>query len=530
MDPNVLFTGVRFDQKKFGAEVQRFKRKAEDLVVGGSLQLSSSKSLAESKFDESDATEVRTPETKSGRRSKKRKGENDSGPASAFNLFRPPGSLNSTEASVSGQEIEVQEDKSGKVAEAVNVLRKRCRLHVSGQNVPPPLMSFDDLRSKNIHASGYTEPTPIQRQAIPTLLAERECLACAQTGSGKTLAFILPILMSLKVPSDAGIRAVIVCPIRELATQTARECRKIAKGRKWRIRALTRSMCLDPKLKDLPIDVLVSTPLRLARLLKKKRVSLSGVQYLILDEADKLFEMGFVKQIDSIVAGCSNPKAIRALFSATLPDSVEELARTIMVDPVRIIVGEKNSAASTVDQRLVYVGSEDGKFLALKQLFKESLKPPILLFVDSKERARELHKDLAIDGVSVDSIHAGRSQFQRDAAVEKFREGKTWVLIATDLMARGMDFKGVNCVINYDFPSSIATYIHRIGRTGRAGRSGQAITFHTDKDKVLLRSIAHVIRSSGGEVPEWMLKLPKNMKVFHRRKSTPRRKQREEQM
>ncbi|KAL2613411.1 hypothetical protein R1flu_025103 [Riccia fluitans] len=537
MDPNVLFTGLRFDQKKFSAVIQRFKRKAGELPQGENLRFTGGKSFIECSSDDSDVAEVRTPEAKSGRRSKKRKEASDGSPASAFNLFRPPGSLNTVETSVSGHESGEREVTSGRFAEAVNVLRKRWRLYVSGQNVPPPLTSFEDLKSqyppqkyllRNIDASGFAEPTPIQRQAIPTLLAGRECLACAQTGSGKTLAFILPILLNLKAPSDAGIRAVILCPIRELAIQTARVFRRIAKGRKWRIRSLTRSMCLDPDVKNLPIDVLVSTPLRLAKLLKKKRISLSRVEFLVLDEADKLFEMGFVNQIDSIVDGCSNPKVIRALFSATLPDSVEELARTIMVDPVRIVVGLKNSAASTVDQRLVYVGNEDGKFLALKQLFKESLKPPILLFVDTKERAKELHKDLVVDGVSVDSIHAGRSQFQRDAAVEKFREGKTWILIATDLMARGMDFQGVNCVINYDFPDSNATYIHRIGRTGRAGRQGQAITFHTEKDKSQLRSIAHIIKSSGGEVPEWMLKLPKNMKTSYRRKFVRRRTGEEE--
>ncbi|KAL3678460.1 hypothetical protein R1sor_021416 [Riccia sorocarpa] len=223
------------------------------------------------------------------------------------------------------------------------------------------------------------------------------------------------------------------------------------------------------------------------------------VQYLILDEADKLFEMGFVKQIDSIVA-----VQMFQLKSDT---------RTLQCNSA----GQRGGACSD------YYGRSRSD-----NCCRESLKPTNVLFVDSKERVRDLHKDLAIDGVSIDRIHAGRSQFQRATAIEKFREGKTWILIATDLMVRGMDLKGVNCVINYDFSSSIAAYIHRIGRTGRPGRPGQAITFHTDKDKVLLRSIAHVIRSSGGEVREWMLKLPKNMKMFHRKMSTPRRKQRGE--
>ncbi|KAG6540878.1 hypothetical protein Mapa_017753 [Marchantia paleacea] len=553
MDPNVLFSGLRFDHKKFSAEVQRFKRKPGEIIVGEKVERTERGASDENQSNDSDGPEIKTPDAKSsnGRPSKKRKGVISSEAASAFNIFRPPGSLVSAVASVSGQDCVQEDDSSARLAEAISVLRKRCRLHVSGQNIPQPLTSFEDLKSQYPLSQscclGRTidldiEPDIVARGTFVTTLLprgtqnrrlfnakqyqhflRRECLACAQTGSGKTLAFILPILMNLKKPSEDGIRAVVLCPIRELATQTAREFRKITKGSKMRIRALTRSMCLDPNIKELPIDVLVSTPLRLEKLLKNKKLSLHKVDYLVMDESDKLFEMGFVKQIDTIVEACSSPSVVRALFSATLPDSVEELARTILVDPIRITVGEKNSAASTVEQRLVYVGSEDGKFLALKQLFRESLKPPILLFVESKERAKELHRDLAIDGVSVDSIHAGRSQFQRDAAVEKFREGKTWILIATDLMARGMDFKGVNCVINYDFPKTIATYIHRIGRTGRAGRRGQAITFHTEKDRTLLRSIANVIKSSGGEVPNWMINLPRNTKKIYKRRTSSRR-------
>ncbi|CAM6106151.1 unnamed protein product [Calypogeia fissa] len=320
---------------------------------------------------------------------------------------------------------------------------------------------------------------------------------------------MLPIVMNLKASSLEGIRAVILCPISELAGQIAREFRTLVPGKKLRVRLLTTALFKNADFSTLPCDVLITTPLRLELLVKSKKIDLSRVEYLVMDESDKLFEMGFVEQIDSVVAACSNPKVVRALFSATLPDTVEELARTIMPDPIRIIVGEKNSATSTVDQKLLYVGSEDGKLLALRQILRKSLRPPVLLFVDSKERAKELHRELAFEDIKVDSIHSDRTQEQRNAAVEKFREGKTWVLIATDLMSRGMDFKGVNCVINYDFPQSIATYIHRVGRSGRAGRSGEAATFYTEKDVPYLRSIAHVIRGAGCDVPEWMLALRK---------------------
>lgn len=177
---------------------------------------------------------------------------------------------------------------------------------------------------------------------------------------------------------------------------------------------------------------------------------------------------------------------------------------------------EKNSASQLIQQKLKFVGNEEGKLLALRQIFEESLKPPVLIFVQSKERAKELYKELAFDDIKVDSIHADLTQAQRESAVEKFREGKTWVLIATDMIARGMDFKGVNCVINYDFPESSAVYIHRIGRCGRAGRAGEAISLYTEDDVPLLRNIANVMVASGCEVPSWILALPKLRRKRHR--------------
>lgn len=223
-----------------------------------------------------------------------------------------------------------------------------------------------------------------------------------------------------------------------------------------------------------------------------------------------------MKQIDAVVKACSNPSIIRSLFSATLPDFVEELARTIMHDAVRVIIGRKNSASELIKQKLVFAGSEEGKLLALRQSFAESLNPPILVFVQSKERAKELYTELAFDDIRVDVIHADLSQSQRENAVDDFRAGKTWVLIATDVIARGMDFKGVNCVINYDFPDSPAAYIHRIGRSGRAGRTGEAITIYTEDDVPFLRNIANVMAASGCEVPSWIMALPKLKWKKHR--------------
>jgi len=190
-----------------------------------------------------------------------------------------------------------------------------------------------------------------------------------------------------------------------------------------------------------------------------------------------------------------------------MPERVEELARTVLHDPVKIQIGQRHAATADIDQELVFVGREDGKLVAIRQLVQAGLKPPVLMFVQSKTRAIELFNELVYDGINVDVIHAERTKQQRDNVVKQFRAGRVWVMIATDLMARGLDFKGVNMVINYDFPANAVDYIHRIGRTGRAGRKGKAITLFTQDDGPSLRSIANVIKSSGCDVPQWMLEL-----------------------
>lgn len=249
--------------------------------------------------------------------------------------------------------------------------------------------------------------------------------------------------------------------------------------------------------------------MRLVHLVQTSSIDLSRVQHLVLDEGDKLLEMGFLEQVDEILHACTHPKLARHLLSATLPPSVEQLARSFMRDPVQVEIGARNSAAQTVTQKLLYVGTEEGKLLALRQLIQAGVRPPVLVFVQSKERAKDLFHELVYDGINVDVIHSERTQAQRDKIVDEFRAGRIWFLIATDLMGRGMDFKGVNLVVNYDFPQSIVSYIHRIGRAGRAGRAGEAVTFFTNDDTLLLRSVANVIKQSGGDVSDWMLQLKK---------------------
>lgn len=256
-------------------------------------------------------------------------------------------------------------------------------------------------------------------------------------------------------------------------------------------------------------DVLIATPLRLVHLIQESQLDLSTVEMVCLDEADRLFDMGFVEQVDEVFAACSHPSVQRAMFSATMLQGVEELAQSVLRDPVKVAVGVKNAGAATIEQKLVFVGKEEGKLVAMKQLIHDGLRVPALLFVQNKERATELYHELLYDGINVGAVHADRTKEQRDEVIRQFRTGAVWVLICTDLMSRGMDFKAVNMVINYDFPQSAVSYIHRIGRTGRGGRAGLAVTFFTEDDMMYLRAIANVMKLSGCDVPAWMLALKK---------------------
>ncbi|WOL15776.1 DEAD-box ATP-dependent RNA helicase 57-like [Canna indica] len=508
---SLLFSGVHVNRKRFSQDIARFQQAKEKVNSSNAEDEASLPSL----------------EAKVNKKEKKRKRKDkDSSVVEGFSVFKSSESLPSIrEKNALEADSAMQKKEEEKQIERASIMRKKYGIHISGHGVPPPLESFAELSSRynckpyilrNLSGLGFREPTPIQRQAIPVLLSKRDCFACAPTGSGKTLAFLCPMLMKIKPGSKKGVKGVILCPTRELASQTARECKKLAKGRKFYIKLMTKELSRCGDFEKMTCDIIISTPLRLDYVIRKRKLDLSRVKYLVLDEADKLFELGFLEQIDSVVKACSKTSIVRSLFSATLPETVEKLASTVMVDAVRIIIGRKNSASELIKQKLIFAGSEKGKLLALRQRFSESLNPPVLVFVQSKERAKELYKELAFDDIKADAIHADLSQQQRDDAVDNFRSGKTWVLIATDVVARGMDFKGVNCVINYDFPESAAAYIHRIGRSGRAGRPGEAVTLYTEEDKPFLRNIANVMAASGCEVPAWILALPKLRKRKHR--------------
>jgi len=359
----------------------------------------------------------------------------------------------------------------------------------------------------NLELAKIITPSAIQMQSMTAALGNHHILASAPTGSGKTLAFLLPIITLLKKPKKKSLcRALVIDPSRELALQTLREFERLANGTTWRGCLVDKS---ETDSESSGCDLAISTPSRLVYLLNEGAFKLDKLKICVLDEADKLLDLGFAPQVDEIMQHIkTHPQLL--MFSATLPPPVVDLGESILKNPVRIHVGDQHAASTLVEQKLIFVGREEGKLASLRQLVLEKkLKPPALIFVQSKDRATELFNELVYDGIYADVMHADRTKEERDNVIKGFRAGKIWVLICTDLMARGVDFRGVETIINYDLPQSATTYIHRVGRTGRAGRAGAAFTFFTDRDFDHLNPIINVLKQSGCEVSEWMNKLKK---------------------
>ncbi|KAH9005892.1 P-loop containing nucleoside triphosphate hydrolase protein [Lactarius hatsudake] len=408
----------------------------------------------------------------------------------------------------------------------------RHRVTAKGKNVPERIDTFKELQDRyhiasqlmvNLEQNGYKYPTGIQSSGCPILLESRDLAAISPTGTGKTLSYLLPIMTLLKTPissskadAGAGIRAIVLAPTRELAHQIYNECLKLAQGRKWRIvlfSKATAATLVDKGAQD-RVDIVISTPLRLVSSIQSGRLSLHNVRHLILDEADRMLDQEFITQVQEILAACTHERLQTAVFSATLPAGAERIALDMLRDPIRVVVGLKDTPLPLIAQSLTYVADDHSKLPTLRAYLSQPYNPPILIFTSSQPRASSLAEELVLNGIpNVDCLHAGMTKKERDDAVSRMRSGESWVMISTEVMARGMDFKGVREVINYDFPRSVQSYVHRIGRTGRAGREGKAVTYFTDEDAPYLKSIANVLLQSGSSVPEWILKLPKPSKL-----------------
>jgi ATP-dependent RNA helicase RhlE len=344
-----------------------------------------------------------------------------------------------------------------------------------------------------IRDAGYTTPTPIQRDAIPLARRGRDLIGLAQTGTGKTAAFTLPIIDRL-LDGPRRTRALILTPTRELCVQVDESFRKYAKHAPIAVAAVFGGVPLDPQEKKLRggVDVVVATPGRLIDHLERQNVVFDDLEVLVLDEADRMLDMGFAPQINRIVSEL--PKYRQTLlFSATMPPEVEALARKYLRKPVVVQVGVRSAAASTVTHAVYPVPREKKNALLVELLTGDKDHESVLIFTRTKHGADRVVRDLEQAGVRATAMHADKSQVQRMRALQDFKDGTINVLVATDIAQRGLDISGITHVINYDVPQQAEDYVHRIGRTGRAAKEGDAYTFMAPDEIAMVRTIERVI-------------------------------------
>jgi ATP-dependent RNA helicase RhlE len=345
--------------------------------------------------------------------------------------------------------------------------------------------------------AGYVLPTPIQRQAIPLALNGRDLMGLAQTGTGKTAGFSIPIIERL-LDGPHRTRALILTPTRELCQQVEEAFRKYGKYAGLTVVSVYGGVGYDIQVNALRdgVDVVVATPGRLIDHLEKQNVSFDDLEVLVLDEADRMLDMGFAPQIQRIVATIP-PYRQTLLFSATMPPEVEALARKYLRKPVVVQVGRRSSAATTV-QHYVYPVPKQRKAELLAELLKQKEMDSVLVFTRTKQGADRVVRHLESVGIDADALHADKSQSQRESALLRFKEGKTRVLVATDIAQRGLDISGISHVINYDVPQQAEDYVHRIGRTGRAAQTGDAYTFMCADEIAMVKTIERTINQ---EIP-----------------------------
>ncbi len=353
-----------------------------------------------------------------------------------------------------------------------------------------------------VRALGYLKPTPIQSKAIPIVLSGRDVMGAAQTGTGKTAGFALPILHRLMPhastsmsPARHQVRALILAPTRELADQVATNVQQYASQCPLRCAVVYGGVDMDPQTQALRagVEIIVATPGRLLDHLQSKNTSLGQVQTVVLDEADRMLDMGFLPDISRILQQL--PKQRQSLmFSATFSEEIKRLAANFLIDPVLVEVAQRNSTADNVRQELIHV-HESEKGAALLALLRERDLPQVLVFVNTKIGARRLARELQRGDINADAIHGDKTQDERMKALEAFKAGSIRVLVATDVAARGLDITELPGVINYDVPFSPEDYVHRIGRTARAGASGLAVTIACGADDRAVAAIEKLIKT-----------------------------------
>ncbi len=354
-------------------------------------------------------------------------------------------------------------------------------------NFHPSIMS-------GVRALGYTIPTPIQAQAIPPIMRGRDIIGLAQTGTGKTAAFVLPILQHLRQNPRGSVRALVISPTRELAEQTCEVFNELGSKTGLRSVAIYGGVSMEQQIRRLRngAEIVVACPGRLLDHLWKGTLSLAGLQVLVIDEADRMFDMGFLPDIRNVL-GCILHKHQTLLFSATMSASIRRLVREILHDPAMVQI-DRTLPAKTVSHAL-YPVQQHLKTTLLKEILNKTKTDSVLVFTRTKHRAQRVAQQLVRNGCRVTSLQGNLSQNQRQAALKGFRNGSIKILVATDIAARGIDVLSISHVINYDMPESTDDYIHRIGRTGRVDKNGDALTFVTSADAGKIRALEQLLNA-----------------------------------
>ena len=410
-------------------------------------------------------------------------------------------------------------------AELVDLRLELDGIKVSGKGVPKPVQKWSQcaLSRKTldiVHELGFDKPTPIQMQAFPAIMSGRDVIGMAKTGSGKTLAFLLPMFRHIKdqapLKENDGPIGLIMTPTRELATQIHRDCKPFLKSMNLRAVCAYGGAPIKDHIAELKrgAEIVVCTPGRMIDLLAANQgrvTNLKRVTYVVLDEADRMFDMGFEPQVMKILQSV-RPDRQNILFSATMPRIMDSLAKKILKDPIEINVGGKSTVAPEITQ-IVEVRNEENKFIRLLELLGELYDKDddarSLIFVERQEKADKLLKELMQKGYPCMSIHGGKDQVDRDSTISDFKNGVIPILIATSVAARGLDVKQLKLVVNYDAPNHLEDYVHRAGRTGRAGNKGTAVTFVTEDQENCAGPIARALDQSGQPVPEQILDMRK---------------------
>ncbi|KAH8081273.1 P-loop containing nucleoside triphosphate hydrolase protein [Filobasidium floriforme] len=395
----------------------------------------------------------------------------------------------------------------------IEAFRAEKEMLVQGQSIPRPITTFDeagfpDYILSEIKASGFTAPSAIQCQAWPMALSGRDLVAIAETGSGKTISFALPAMVHINAqpllaPGDGPI-VLILAPTRELAVQIQAECTKFGKSSRIRNTAVYGGVPKGQQIRDLQrgAEIVVATPGRLIDMLESGKTNLKRVTYLVMDEADRMLDMGFEPQIRKIVSQI-RPDRQTVLFSATWPKEVQRLAADFQQDLIQVNIGSmelKTNHNVTQEVTVCTDFEKRGKLIKhLDQISQENAK--VLIFVGTKRVADDLTKFLRQDGWPALAIHGDKQQQERDWVLAEFKSGRSPIMLATDVASRGLDVKDIKYVINYDFPNNVEDYVHRIGRTGRAGAKGVSYTYFTTDNAKQARDLIGLLREAGSVIP-----------------------------